>query len=175
MSHYTTIQVHVFGEFEWEYLSGELLDKAVKLVVANEKDWAHEAGWIFDGPSHQSEREELADALVGGFVSIHGYVNKIDALFERLSSLERDVIIGVRGFEEEFEDIWVRYYKRGKVYDFLPEDTAAFDEQERVLCGSDVEIIGPTPISMDPNRIAQTRSNMIGAYDVRRDRMEVTY
>ncbi len=120
MSYFTRIEVEFYGDIDNETFASELLDYARQIISANADDWADDAGWSTSGGYFEEEIELLQSVFNGNPSSMHGSQSKYDALFEKLSQFNPEVVIGVRGNGEELEDIWYFYAQNGTLHEEYP-------------------------------------------------------
>jgi hypothetical protein len=71
-----------------------------------------------------SERtlEDLGQLLRGGRVSVDHPERELVPLLLALTAAHVELTVGLRGLGEEFEDVWVRYYHRGRAFKRHPLD-----------------------------------------------------
>ncbi len=96
MSYYTKIEL-VF----WGQETGD--EQFIKEVL----DWVAGQSW------DSLDIENLRLALAGNTVEFPGYLCHIEEKFLPMSKNFPAVTFGVRGWGEEFDDIWLRYFKNG--------------------------------------------------------------
>lgn len=122
MSYYTKLEVCIFGDDSGdEGFCAKVVEFARNAKIADTGSWASDAGWATEGGYLEEEQKELKQAMGGEFTQMHGYSDKFLALFLTLSAEFSDTVFGVRGFGEEFDDVWSFYFKGGKDFDSYPE------------------------------------------------------
>ena len=97
MSYYTRVEAIYEGQETWD-------EKFVQDAVA----WATADGW------HALEVEHLQQVLTGEVALFRGYLDHVVQRFTDLSRHFPVVTFGVRGWGEEFEDVWLSYIKNGR-------------------------------------------------------------
>ncbi|MQA18020.1 hypothetical protein [Rugamonas rivuli] len=122
MSYYTKLEVSIFGDNSGdEGFCSKVVEFAKNAKIVDAGGWASNSGWATEGGYLEIEQNELKQAMSGEFTEMHGYIDKFLALFLVLSAEFSDTVFGVRGFGEEFDDVWIFYFKDGKSFDSYPE------------------------------------------------------
>lgn len=122
MSYYTKLEVCIFGDNSGdEGFYAKVVEFSKNAKIADAGGWASDAGWATEGAYLEMEQNELKQALSGEFTQMHGYTDKFLALFQVLSAEFSDTVFGVRGFGEEFDDVWIYYFNNGEAVDSYPE------------------------------------------------------
>jgi len=122
MSYYTKLEVSIFGQESGdEGFYSKVVEFARNSKVADAGGWASNSGWATDGQYLEMEQDELTRAMGGELTEMHGYIDKFQALFLVLSTEFSETVFGARGFGEEFDDVWISYFKGGKSFDSYPE------------------------------------------------------
>ncbi len=122
MSYYTKLEVSIFGDNSGDAaFCSKVVEFARNAKIADVGGWASQSGWATEGGYLEQEQSELQQAMSGEFTEMHGYSDKFVALFLVLSAEYADTVFGVRGFGEEFHDVWFFYFKGGKDFDAYPE------------------------------------------------------
>lgn len=111
MSYYTKVEV-IF----WNNDAPD--EQFVEQVVA----WARNfTGWApTSGIDANLDMDDLQAALAGNLTEFHGYRDKFEDMFLKISKQFPGAIFAARGFGEEFDDVWVGFFKSGGHYTELP-------------------------------------------------------
>lgn len=111
MSYYTNIEI-VFWDNSLP--SEDFADQVIAWAKEDHVNWEPSSG------VDDMDIDSLTDALTGKMTLFHGYQDKFDEMFTRISGHFHGVVFGVRGWGEDFEDAWLGYFKNGVRHETRP-------------------------------------------------------
>jgi hypothetical protein len=119
MSYRTLLEMYVIGELSDGRDADGTDRKAVAAVLGACRAAADAA---FAGAVAPEVFKALGELLRGRQASVDHAERDLVPLLLALSAAHPRLTVGLRGLGEEFEDVWVRYYHRGRTFKRHPLD-----------------------------------------------------